>query len=112
MLGSIEIQKNSDSKNINEGAFISEKKDEIDKDFISIKKENNLDSMPISNIYEYENYNDKQKFILNNWYETCCIYDEFDIHDVFCELKAVGLPVNMANLTFDGYTNIEIIILK
>ena len=64
--------------------------------------------MYISNIYEYENYDEKQKLILNNWYETCCINDEFDIHDIYYELKANGLSVNMANLTFDRYTNIEI----
>ena len=40
------------------------------------------------------------------------IYDEYDIHDIFYELKAVGLPDGMtftsASLFFDLDFNIEI----
>ena len=41
-----------------------------------------------------ENYT-KQELLRKNWKEICYIYDEYDIHDVNYELKAVGLPENV-----------------
>ena len=50
----------------------------------------------ISNKDETENsYGEEPKIITKNWYETCYIKDEFDTHEIYYELKAVGLPDNM-----------------
>ena len=40
-----------------------------------------------------QNYT-KQDLLRKNWKEICYIYDEYDIHDVNYELKAVGLSEN------------------
>ena len=42
------------------------------------------------------------KLVMKNWYEICHIYDDYDIYDITYEIKAVGLPNNMA---FNTYTH-------
>ena len=42
----------------------------------------------------YENYQ-KQDLLRKNWNEICYVYDDYDIHDINYELKAVGLPENV-----------------
>ena len=65
------------------------------KDFSKAKKE--LNSIYLSNNDEPKNsLNAKPNIIIRNWHETCYIYDEYDIHDIFYELKAVGLSDDMA----------------
>ena len=71
----------------------------------------------LSNKDETENsYGEEPKIITKNWYETCYIKDEFDTHEIYYELKAVGLPDNMffnsCYLSFDLDTNIEINLLE
>ena len=45
-----------------------------------------------------DNLIDEPNLLMKNWYETCYIYDEYDIHDITFDLKAVGL------LKFTRYT--------
>ena len=62
------------------------------KDFSKAK--NIFDSMYLFNNEKEENYT-KQELLRKNWKEICYIYDDYDIHDVNYELKAVGLPENV-----------------
>ena len=59
---------------------------------------------------------DQQKLIRKNWYEICYINNDYDIHDINYELKAVGLPDNMkfnsGSHSFIIDTNIDIIIFE
>ena len=41
-----------------------------------------------------ENYIDEPKLIRKNWHEICYIYDDYDIHDIYYDIKAVGLSRN------------------
>ena len=36
----------------------------------------------------------KQDLLYKDWKEICYVYDEYDLHDINYELKAVGLPEN------------------
>ena len=49
-----------------------------------------------TNIFSEEDFVKKgaQDLLRKNWNEICYVYDEYDIHDVNYELKAVGLPSN------------------
>ena len=38
-----------------------------------------------------ENKTTEAKLLRKNWHEVCYIYDDYDIHDIHFELKAVGL---------------------
>ena len=65
------------------------------KDFSNAKKI--LNSIYISNNDDPRNsLNNKPNLIMTNWHETCYINDECDVHDIYYELKAVGLPSDMA----------------
>ena len=48
------------------------------------------------------NLDGQAKLVMKNWYEICHIYDDYDIYDITYEIKAVGLPNNMA---FNTYTH-------
>ena len=52
-----------------------------------------FNSMYVFTDEKEENYT-KQDLLRKNWKEICYIYDEYDIHDVNYELKAVGLSEN------------------
>ena len=41
-----------------------------------------------------ENYIDEPQLIRKNWHEICYIYDDYDIHDIYYDIKAVGLSRN------------------
>ena len=52
----------------------------------------------------YQNI-EKEDLLRKNWKEICYIYDEYDLHDINYELKAVGLPDNMYyNMCSIGFT--------
>ena len=81
------------------------------------KAEEMLQSMYIfkkdnENNYFYE----KQRLIKQNWYETCYINDDYDIHDINYELKAIGLPDDFfftsSFFDFSPDSNIEIILFE
>jgi hypothetical protein len=59
-----------------------------------------------------ENYT-TQDLLRKNWKEICYIYDEYDIHDINYELKAVGLPdnafFNSCSMGFTLETDIQIL---
>ena len=59
------------------------KAEEMLKSMYIFKKDN-------ENIY----LNEKQNLIKDNWYETCYINDDYDIHDIKYELRSIGLPNN------------------
>ena len=63
-----------------------------------------------------DNFYDKQNLIKKNWRESCYINDDYDTHDITYELKAIGLPNNMAfTSSYFGFnidTKIEIILLE
>ena len=60
-----------------------------------------------------QNY-DKQELLKKNWNEICNVYDDYDIHDVNYELKAVGLPENVCFTcaSFGFYLDFDIQILE
>ena len=41
-----------------------------------------------------ENYIDEPQLIRKNWHEICYVYDDYDIHDIYYDIKAVGLSGN------------------
>ena len=60
----------------------------------------------------YDNY-EQQELLRQNWNEICYVYEEYDIHDVNFDLKAVGLPPNTFftsfSMGFDLNSSIEIL---
>ena len=69
-------------------------------------------------IFENEDYDNfrKQDLLRRNWNEVCYVYDDYDIHDVHYELKAVGLPPNTfftsCSVGFVLDTDIEILLFE
>ena len=49
-----------------------------------------------TNVFSEEDFVKKgaQDLIRKNWNEICYVHEDYDIHDVNYELKAVGLPSN------------------
>ena len=48
---------------------------------------------------------EKEDLLRKDWKETCYVYDEYDLHDINYELKAVGLPENtFYNMCSIGFT--------
>ena len=41
-----------------------------------------------------ENYTEEPTIIRKNWHEICYVYDDYDIHDIYYDIKAVGLSNN------------------
>jgi hypothetical protein len=72
-----------------------------------------FNSMHLFNNEKQENYT-KQELLRKNWKEICYIYDEYDIHDINYELKAVGLPENVffSSCSFGFILDTEIQILE
>ena len=64
---------------------------------------------------DYDNFR-KQDLLRRNWNEICYVYDDYDIHDVHYELKAVGLPPNTfftsCSVGFVLDTDIEILLFE
>ena len=62
---------------------------------------------------ENNDYQQIQNLLRKNWNEKCYVYDDYDLHDVNYELKAVGIPANTfyssASFAFYLDTSIEII---
>ena len=54
-----------------------------------------FNSMHLFNNEKEENYT-KQELLRKNWKEICYIYDDYDLHDITYEIKAVGLPEGYA----------------
>ena len=85
------------------------------KDFKTAEKM--LKSMYIFKKDEDENeVYEKQRLIKKNWHEICYIYDDYDVHDLNYELKAIGLQNNMfftsSFFEFPSDSNIKIILFK
>ena len=70
------------------------------------------------NLFSEEDYDKclKQDLLRKNWNEICYVYEEYDIHDVNYELKAVGLPPNTffssCSVGFVLDTDIEILLFE
>ena len=67
-------------------------------------------------LFREDDNNDNQQIqnlLRKNWNEKCFVYDDYDLHDVNYELKAVGIPSNTfyssASFAFYLDTSIEII---
>ena len=82
------------------------------------KADNIFKSMYVFNNQEEadDDFYDKQNLLRKNWHETCYINNEYDTHDINYELKAVGLPNEMAFTTsyfgFNIDNKIEIILFE
>ena len=86
------------------GNFIGDKNDGPNIDTIFLKGSmllgisdfGNKNIFNSSNIFSEEDFVKKgvQDLLRKNWNEICYVYDDYDIHDVNYELKAVGLPSN------------------
>ena len=64
-----------------------------------------------TNLFKEDDDNEKQEcqnLLRKNWDEKCYIYDDYDLHDVNYELKAVGLPHNAyySSASFSFYIGI------
>ena len=63
---------------------------------LDIKDFGKKDIFSSINVFSEEDFVKKgaQDLLRKNWNEVCYVYDDYDIHDVNYELKAVGLPNN------------------
>ena len=57
-----------------------------------------------------ENNTQKSKFLSKNWHQICYIYDDYDLHDIYFDVKAVGLPENEHTKVQQYYINTRSII--
>ena len=52
-----------------------------------------------------ENRMREPKILRKNWHEVCYVYDDYDMHDVNYEIKAVGLgPFSFFNSCSNGFS--------
>ena len=65
-----------------------------------IKNKNKIDSFKTKILFKKKkkdniDYNfDEAKILRKNWHEICYIYDDYNLHDIYYEIKAVGLNKN------------------
>ena len=53
---------------------------------------------------EIESFFDKAKIIRKNWHEICYIYDDYDLHDIYYDIEAVGLDEkNYFNVCYHSF---------
>ena len=57
-----------------------------------------------------ENNSQKSKFLSKNWHQICYIYDDYDLHDIYYDVKVVGLPENEHTKVNKYYINTSSII--
>ena len=82
---------------------------------LSINEFGKKDLFSSKNVFSEEDFVQKgvQDLLRKNWNEICYVYEEYDIHDVHYELKAVGLPSNSffssCSIGFVIGTDIEIL---
>ena len=66
---------------------------------LDLKESQNLDNIfKCTNLFKEDDNNENQEcqnLLKKNWDEKCYIYDDYDLHDINYELKAVGLPPNV-----------------
>ena len=123
----INIKKNTDAKNKNKNINnnnnnnnANKRKKIIEQSFLyNVKNANKkLDLYKTVNLFkndenELDNNIEFSELIKKNYHEICYIYDEYDIHDIYYTLKAVGLPDNESflesNLLLDNDDEIEIL---
>ena len=77
--------------NINEGDF------QLDQSFLyGIKDKFYITGLLFANREEdsIENYIDQPKLIRKRWHEICYVYDDYDLYDIYYDIKAVGLSNN------------------
>ena len=67
----------------------------------SVKNQKNkADMYKTSNLFKereedyIENYLEESQIIRKNWHEVCYVYDDYDIYDIYYDIKAVGLENN------------------
>ena len=66
---------------------------------------NNIENISLKDTFLFEDINkeknnneyflDEPKILRENWQETCYIYDDYDIHDIYYDIKAIGLTKNL-----------------
>ena len=123
----INNKKNNDAKNKNKNINnnnnnnnANKRKKIIEQSFLyNVKNANKkLDLYKTVNLFKYDeneldNNIEFSELIKKNYHEICYIYDEYDIHDIYYTLKAVGLPDNESflesNLLLDNDDEIEIL---
>ena len=105
-----------------------EEKDDVDQNLlrgstlISINDfSKNIELFKSKILFEDKNINQENKIkeakiLRKNWHEVCYVYDDYDMHDVHFEIKAVGLgPFSFFNSCSIGFymgKNIEILELE
>jgi len=66
---------------------------------LDLKESQNLDNIfKCTNLFKEDDNNENQEcqnLLKKNWDEKCYIYDDYDLHDINYELKAVCLPPNV-----------------
>ena len=95
MIENIDLKKSRNFNEINDSLFLKGSMLLDIKDFSTVKK-------LLKTIYVFKKNDsgdkvyEKQRLLRKDWYEICYINDDYDIHEVNYELKAVGLPDDMA----------------
>ena len=114
---------NNNKKNINNNNIINDRNDKIinQNDKIPLQesflfkikdKKNIMDFYKTSNLFsisendEIDNV-DECTIIERNWHEICYVYDDYDIHDVYYDIIAIGLLDNhyFNSTSFSFYNN-------
>ena len=115
-----EKNKNKNINNNNNNNNANKRKKIIEQSFLyNVKNANKkLDLYKTVNLFkndenELDNNIEFSELIKKNYHEICYIYDEYDIHDIYYTLKAVGLPDNESflesNLLLDNDDELEIL---
>ena len=90
----MDLKKSSSYNEINDSLFLKGSMLLNIKDFSNVKKLINSSYVFTKSDSGDEIY-ENQRLLRKHWNETCIINDDYDLHDVKYELKAVGLPDDM-----------------
>ena len=113
------LKDNNDKDNNNDYLSNKEKRKRlIEQSFLYNVKNNSkkLDLYQTINLFKNEDNaesgKNKSELLKKNYHEICFLYDDFEIHDIYYTLKAIGLSNNMsfttANYSFDSAEDIEV----
>ena len=107
--------KKSNSSDLNKSTYLNGSMLLGIKNFTDVKKELNTLYLFKKNEVKENSY-DFPVLLMKNWHETCIIYNDFDIHDITYELKAIELPKFMnfksSRFFFEPDINVEMLLFE
>jgi len=108
-------EKSTSNKDLSNSFFLNSSSVYKFNDFSNIEDELNTMKLFRQNENKENNYT-RPKLLKKNWYETCSINDDYDLHEITYELKAVGLKdtenFNTSFFSFEPDKNIDILLFQ